>query len=119
MVFKRNHRQHRRKAGGPNRHSLARGQSGWQWDEPIGLDTGFLRVAAPMRFSDPPASQNHFVSGGVTAASVASQQLSAQNFRALDIFVVQANTNSVLSHFCSLCAGLGLLSKSDSIAPES
>jgi hypothetical protein len=56
-----------------------------------------------------------FVAGGVTAASVASQQLNAQTFRALDIFIVQANTNSVLSHFCSLVAGLGLLSKSSAL----
>lgn len=40
------------------------------------------------------------------AAEVAQAQ-----FRALDVFIVQANTNTLLSHFCSLAASLWLLAR--------
>ncbi|CAM9294804.1 unnamed protein product, partial [Phaeothamnion confervicola] len=50
-------------------------------------------------------------SGPVVAGSVGAAQLSASQFRALDIFIVQANTNTLLSHFAGLCNALFLRGK--------
>lgn len=44
--------------------------------------------------------------GSAAAAEVAQAQ-----FRALDVFIVQANTNTLLSHFCSLATSLWLLAR--------
>ncbi|CAB1100796.1 unnamed protein product [Ectocarpus sp. CCAP 1310/34] len=49
--------------------------------------------------------------GSAGAAEVAQAQ-----FRALDVFIVQANTNTLLSHFCSLAASLWLLARTPKLA---
>lgn len=49
--------------------------------------------------------------GNAGAAEVAQAQ-----FRALDVFIVQANTNTLLSHFCSLAASLWLLARTPKLA---
>ncbi|CAM9674865.1 unnamed protein product [Ectocarpus sp. 12 AP-2014] len=49
--------------------------------------------------------------GTAGAAEVAQAQ-----FRALDVFIVQANTNTLLSHFCSLAASLWLLARTPKLA---
>lgn len=49
--------------------------------------------------------------GTAGAVGVAQAQ-----FRALDVFIVQANTNTVLSHFCSLAATLWLLQRTPKLA---
>lgn len=49
--------------------------------------------------------------GSSGAAEVAQAQ-----FRALDVFIVQANTNTLLSHFCSLAASLWLLARTPKLA---
>eukprot|EP00752_Nemacystus_decipiens_P002912 g2710.t1 len=49
--------------------------------------------------------------GSTGAAEVAQAQ-----FRALDVFIVQANTNTLLSHFCSLAASLWLLARTPKLA---
>lgn len=49
--------------------------------------------------------------GTAGAAEVAQSQ-----FRALDVFIVQANTNTLLSHFCSLAASLWLLERTPKLA---
>lgn len=53
-----------------------------------------------------PGFQPNVVMGSTGAAEVAQAQ-----FRALDVFIVQANTNTLLSHFCSLAASLWLLAR--------
>ncbi|CAM9147744.1 unnamed protein product [Pylaiella littoralis] len=49
--------------------------------------------------------------GSAGAAEVAQAQ-----FRALDVFIVQANTNTLLSHFCSLAGSLWLLARTPKLA---
>ncbi|CAM9349988.1 unnamed protein product [Hapterophycus canaliculatus] len=55
--------------------------------------------------------QPNVVMGTTGAAEVAQAQ-----FRALDVFIVQANTNTLLSHFCSLAASLWLLARTPKLA---
>ncbi|CAM9652535.1 unnamed protein product, partial [Choristocarpus tenellus] len=51
--------------------------------------------------------------GTAGAAEVAQSQ-----FRALDVFVVQANTNTLLSHFCSLAGSLWLTTKTPKLTRD-
>ena len=55
----------------------------------------------------PGALTNIVSAGGAIAAP------SIPAVTALDVFVVQANTNTLCAHFASLLATLGLLSRSD------
>ncbi|KAG5190377.1 hypothetical protein JKP88DRAFT_299065 [Tribonema minus] len=51
-------------------------------------------------------------SGGITQGQVVASSIPAtQQFRALDIFIIQANTNTLLSHFVSLAINLLLLAR--------
>lgn len=52
----------------------------------------------------------------VMVGSAGMAEAAQAQFRALDVFIVQANTNTVLSHFCSLAASLWLLSRTPKLA---
>lgn len=52
----------------------------------------------------------------VMVGSVGAAELAQSQFRALDVFIVQANTNTLLSHFCSLAATLWLLARTPKLA---
>lgn len=47
----------------------------------------------------------------VMVGSAAAAEVAQAQFRALDVFIVQANTNTLLSHFCSLATSLWLLAR--------
>ncbi|CAM9327147.1 unnamed protein product [Chrysoparadoxa australica] len=57
-------------------------------------------------------SQGFAPASGQFVSGAAAAEFSALQFRALDVFVVQANTNAILSHFSSLVGNLFLLSAS-------
>ena len=53
--------EHRRESGGADRHGLSGGEPGGQRHEPVAVDRGFLRIAAPLHLADAPAGEHHFV----------------------------------------------------------
>ena len=52
----------------------------------------------------------------LTVGNLGAAEAAQSQFRALDVFVVQANTNTLLSHFCSLAASLWLLTRLPKLA---
>ena len=61
----------------------------------------------------------HIISGfqpSVMVGSTGAAEVAQAQFRALDVFIVQANTNTLLSHFCSLAASLWLLARTPKLA---
>jgi hypothetical protein len=57
------HAEHRREAGGADRHRALRREAGGHRHQPVGLDARLLRIAAPMQLADAPARQDHLVAG--------------------------------------------------------
>ncbi|CAM9366422.1 unnamed protein product [Discosporangium mesarthrocarpum] len=51
----------------------------------------------------------------VMVGTAGAAEFSQAQFRALDVFVVQANTNTLLSHFCALSASLWLTTQSSKL----
>jgi hypothetical protein len=56
---------------------------------------------------------------GVTPFAMTAAGVSAQTLQPLDILIVQANTNTLLSHFISLICGLVMTRGIDKLDPPS
>ena len=58
MLFQCVNSQYRRQPCSTNSHCLAAVHTLWQWHQPVSLDSGFLRITAPMRLTDTPPGQH-------------------------------------------------------------
>ncbi len=61
VPLERQHAQHRRVAGGADRHRLGAAQARRQFDQPVALDPRLLGVAAEMRLAEAVAVDDHLV----------------------------------------------------------